>query len=220
MIETYPIDKKIIKCFNDINQDIKKIFKEYYFFHNGIITGLKEDLLTKRGTHYVKTNIDNMSFSLLINMLNNNIDGYVIKLDSDKVYRVIKDFKSKIEKIVIDDDFIIYFELSDSTRQEIGKKSLYPVSILEKINIDLFNKNEFISVGEKNFAELLIKNDFFNINVKGEYIRITKDLFPGLKKTDTLLFNVQDFNDDLFISHILIKRSATYILHQYYCIKM
>lgn len=198
---------KLIKRLNDLNQDVKYLYDEYYLFTDtGIITSDDEHDLSSNGIRMTVSLIEFPEFN-----------GMCIKLISKDIYTIIKEHKKEIAGVLIEDSKI-YFIGSES-RWNVGEvcetdkpdhnviKSLYKL-------LDNFKELPPESVDE------IANNAMVVLECNGIKANTTKDLIPNVKKNDKVMYNFTiDKSSDgklatLYIYHEKSKKSI-YTIHTY-----
>lgn len=198
---------KLIKRLNDLNQDVKYLYDEYYLFTDtGIITSDDEHDLSSNGNRMTVSLIEFPEFN-----------GICIKLISKDIYTIIKEHKKEIAGVLIEDSKI-YF---------IGSESRWNVG--EVCETDKPDSNTIKSLYKilENFKELssddvieIVNNGMIILEYNGIKANTTKDLIPGVKKNDKVMYNFTiDKSSDgklatLYIYHEKSKKSI-YTIHTY-----
>ena len=214
------IPKGFLKSLNDFNQDIKTIFSNYYIYPNGMVISKKHNNISMLGKHLCITDY----------VFLNDYKDYVINLVSDTVYRVIKDNKKDIKWLSIDNGGNIKLCTNDndiSIGYIVQPDSIETAAILDVYNLsnktydDIINNlnNIRIQLSEEDVLSLT-KNAYKNI-VAGEYkCRITRELMPGLKKSNKvdIYFNDNIEDERLFNMYVIVERNKLKSYHQYTCI--
>ena len=215
---TMDIPKGFLKSLNDFNQDIKNIFSSYYIYPSGLVISKSSNELCKLGNHFCITN-----YVFLDKYLN-----FIINLESDVVFKTIKEYKKYIKTISIkngnielntdDSDFVIGRIIDSNGIEATSLKNIY--SSVISISDNIVDKDPYrIQISDDDILDLT-KNAYKNIVSNKYRCRITRELIPGLKKTHKMDIHFNDNIDDdrLFNMHIVVERSQLRSYHNYVCI--
>ena len=179
-----------------INQILKNVFLSIYLSPEGIIVADKLYKMTS-GIH--------SGYCKLQDYFIVPIDSY-LRLDCNKIYLMIKDYKSSLMGILYEDNNI-YFMVKDVGKCIIGKV-VKPV----KGEDDGYNGNSYkesCSNLSENDIEYLVSKKIIEKNVSGYKMIIAHKLFPNLKKSESNKINIYDYNDDCFIGEFSFNYLAT-----------
>ena len=216
----YEFKKGELNKFNNLNQDLKTVFKKYMLFPNGYILG---DPILRKGCHIGYTEFE-MFFK------HNN----PLEFNSQAIFEAIKNNKKNIKFIKIDNNHI-YFG-GDDLLIEIGEvdtfhtsnkayfesKALYKYKwLLRDNNIEKDNNFKVMKLSDDQ-VHLLVGNDYININKSKYKTRITKEIIPGLKKSSNVILILFDHDTDKHLFHLAINtnRSSCTTCHIYTCLYM
>lgn len=213
---TIGVTKKIIKGLNDINQDLKTIFSEYYLYPDGIIVSEPEKYLYNVGSHMCK--IEYLPVE--------ELKSYILKLYSDKIYKTVKDYKKIIDSISVESGTI--YLSGDGQKFHVGELidiDSIKAKTIEKIYLDSVEKFNKCSLNTKRMTidaedvEALVKNEFRYANIDKYSTRVTRGIAPGLKKSHSLSIWFNDLDDERLYNMMLdVERATVHSYHIYTCI--
>lgn len=216
------IDKKgIISPLYKFNQDVKNIFTEYIVFPSGMTVGVPK---LEKGFHFV---IDGFDISEYINK---NIFG--IRYNSKSIFDGLKIDKKNTDGLSISNDSDIYYYNSSEKKcigENIGIIHINEMSIPKHLSPFVsmnFNKFNEIVTGftpqislNKDDVKALVGNEIINIDAEQYSTRISRELIPGLKKSDKVFIDFIDVNGLLYQIIIKAIRSSTTSFHCYTAIR-
>lgn len=170
-----------------INQILKNTFLSLYLTNDGYVIEDKLNKLTS-GIHSAKCDL--YKYFIIP-------EGMYLRLDCDKIYKVIKDYKSLLNGIVTDGKYV-YFRIKDFGDVKIG---MYTKQVKERS--DGYNRNNyktFTTIFSEDDIEALVDKKIIN-KQHGPYSMIlSHKLFPNLKKCDNNNITIIDYGDDCFVS--------------------
>lgn len=197
---------KLIKRLNDLNQEVKYLYDEYYLFtDSGIIIADSEYDLSSNGIRMTVSLIDFSEFN-----------GMCIKLISKDIYTVIKENKKDLCGILIEDSKI--YLISNENRWSIGEvheNSKKPNHVKFKSICSLLNNFEELSSDD---ILTIVNNGMIILKSCGIGANATKDLIPGLKKNDIVKYTFSLDEDDKDLATLYIyheKDKKIYTIHIY-----
>lgn len=216
-------NKKLINLINDMNQDLKAIYKEYTIHHNGrYISSPKQDYVMKTGEHYCVATI---------NGLGEHLGGLGAVIDSANVYRVVKENKKALWGVLCENGDIhlcgAHGELIDGADTSIGKYLIIDIGNIAKYTeyksthdtiMNLAATYEPMYTLTDDEVLSLTKNRPLWVGEKPNHTRITKELLPGLKKTHMVDYSVKSVSADRFTITFRVTRETVTSYHIYQCV--
>ena len=213
---TIELTKKDIKALNDMNQDLKSIFKSYYISGDIAINVPPEPVMGASCAKIISP--------AALTLIQTYFQGEPIKIISDNLYRVIKDHKKEITSLSVKNSDIF---LDGKESYHIGRVNIFINLLTSDENIKQFkDANELfdsftpdIELSETDVIGL-VSNEYRNINYESYRTRITRQLMPGLKKKHYVHISFEDDNDELFLMKLMVYRDTIISAHQYRCLKL
>jgi hypothetical protein len=120
-----------------------------------------------------------------------------LRIDCNKIYTLIKDYKSLLEGILYEEDSV-YFMVKDVGKAIVGKIVNPVKSISDGYNQEQFD--EFNSSFNESDIELMIDKKVLEKDVDKYKMLLAHKLFPNLKKADKNMIYIRDYNDDYFVT--------------------
>lgn len=216
-------NKKLINLINDMNQDLKGIYKEYTIHHNGkYISSPKQDYVMKTGEHYCVAEV---------NGLGEHLGGLCAVINSADVYRVVKENKKSMWGVLCDNGNICMCsaqgELIDGVDTNIGKYLTFDIDDTAKHTEYKSTHNTIMTLVATYSPDFtLTDEDVYNltknkplwVGEKPNHTRITKELLPGLKKTHMVDCAVKSVSADRFTITFRVTRETITSFHIYQCV--
>ena len=202
-----------------INQFLKNVFSSIYLTEDGMVIPDKLNKLTS-GIHYAESKLHNY---LPVP------EGKHLRLDCNKIYVIIKDFKSSFEGIVYEGDGV-YFKVKDNGNIIVGK-----ITKPAQIPKDGYENVETVAVSLTKFKddeiELMCDKKILEKNYKEYSMLLAHKLFPNLKKCEDNVISIYDYHDSYFVTDFALSYKAAnssgkkvyselYIHHKYKFIKI
>lgn len=220
-------EKNFVKRLNDLNQEMKNIFNEYYLFPNGIISSEKQFRKLHKG-------------DVIISTTYNFIDEYkdhIIRLNAPNIYQTIKEHKKDIDGI-INIDGTIFFTNEDESFISLPIGTVFGTKITKSVKtwpygeylsnligdcgwINELGHFEFIIpehlILDEDHVKSLVNNGITTIRSNGFSTRITKELVPSLKKTDTVMYYCTPKDEHTFYVNIIIRKKTSdiFVFYRY-----
>lgn len=170
-----------------INQILKNAFLSIYLDSNGNVISDKLNKL-ETGIHSAHCSLHDY---LMVPQ------GKQLRIDCNKIYTLIKDYKSLLEGILYEDDNV-YFMVKDVGKAIIAK-IVEPKGVENNVGIKIYNREILASFSE-NDIQIMTDKKIIEKNVEGYKMILAHKLFPNLKKSDNNLIRVVDCEDGCFIS--------------------
>jgi len=120
-----------------------------------------------------------------------------LRIDCNKIYTLIKDYKSLLEGILYEEDNV-YFMVKD-----VGKAIVAKVVKPVRCKGDGYENQSYIeynSCFSENDIEKMVDKKVIEKNIDGHKMILTHKLFPNLKKANNNLLYVKDYDDDYFVT--------------------
>lgn len=207
-------NSKKLKIINDMNQVAKKLGSKYHVFPNGLSIVPQDHGFIDRGFHFCV----NSKYEKLNELLDTT---RVMTFESQDVYKTIKDFKKNISHILIERDNI--FLQTDGDKIRIG--GLASINTIEKLKsqynraIKLINKDGSTRLTDGQVTSLY-DNEMITLQKEDKRVRLTKQLFPNLRKDSEMSVNFFDLEDKkLFEVLLSYEKDNVQNYHAYTCIK-
>ena len=180
-----------------INQLLKQTFLSVYLLKDGKIIEDKLNKLTT-GRHYGITSLQEV-FPVP--------DGTNLRIDCERVYNVIKDYKKLIDGIRYDmKDFYVYFIMRDIDDIKFAKM-VEPIDI---IKYDFDEKTDITSKLYDDEIDDLLDKHVLTKNVDDKYsMIIAHKLFPNMKKSSDNTILIKDIDNRYFTSNFVFNFDAT-----------
>ena len=180
-----------------INQLLKQTFLSVYLLKDGKIIEDKLNKLTT-GRHYGITSLQEV-FPVP--------DGTNLRIDCERVYNVIKDYKKLIDGIRYDmKDFYVYFIMRDIDDIKFAK-------MVEPIDIIKYDFDEKTGITSKLYDDEiddLLDKHVLTKNVDDKYsMIIAHKLFPNMKKSSDNIILIKDIDNRYFTSNFVFNFDAT-----------
>ena len=180
-----------------INQLLKQTFLSVYLLKDGKIIEDKLNKLTT-GRHYGITSLQEV-FPVP--------DGTNLRIDCERVYNVIKDYKKLIDGIRYDmKDFYVYFIMRDIDDIKFAK-------MVEPIDITKYDFDEKTNITSKLYDDEiddLLDKHVLTKNVDDKYsMIIAHKLFPNMKKSSDNTILIKDIDNRYFTSNFVFNFDAT-----------
>lgn len=180
-----------------INQLLKQTFLSVYLLKDGKIIEDKLNKLTT-GRHYGITSLQEV-FPVP--------DGTNLRIDCERVYNVIKDYKKLIDGIRYDmKDFYVYFIMRDIDDIKFAK-------MVEPIDIIKYDFDEKTGITSKLYDDEiddLLDKHVLTKNVDDKYsMIIAHKLFPNMKKSSDNTILIKDIDNRYFTSNFVFNFDAT-----------
>lgn len=215
MSNKYIFKKGELNSLNKLNQDLKTIYKTYVLVGTGTFNCIGEPVINK-GKHICKTSYI---------FPNIDMNQYLVSVNSTKVFQAIKDNKKSIIGYdVIDGD--IYFISEGDNKWQIGSLSpcyefvynKYAPQFFESVSLytpSIYN----VKLSEDDVIKLT-QNEYLNISCDKFRTRITREVIPGLKKSNTVSIHFSEIPDspNLFRLIIDVARASVKSIHMYTCL--
>ena len=205
----YTFLKGELNKFNNINQELKNIFTDYYMDNTDLIFGTSK---LHKGKHFVSCDY---RFPFEFN------DDIYLQFQSQSVFEAVSKNKKYIKSLRINNNIVLY---GDEFAADIGSyinKSF--VTAKTNLNLELLDKSPDVTMDLTSDAvEKLVKNAYINIS-EGKYrTRITKEIIPGLKKSHNISLAFIGHSTDKSLFHLLVKadRGVLTSCHIYTCLYM
>lgn len=218
------IDKKgIVTPLYKFNQDLKNIFSEYVVLPSKMTVGVPVSKIDK-GFHFV---IDGFNIGAYIDT---NIFG--IRYNAKSIFDGLKINKKDTDGLMIDNNLNISYYGSKEKKcigETIGVVHMNEATIPKQISPYIsmnFNKLKEIASNfsaqitlDEEDVKSLVGNEIINIDA-GEYsTRISRELVPGLKKSDKVFIDFIDVDGTLYQIIIKAIRSECTSFHCYTAIR-
>lgn len=180
-----------------INQLLKQTFLSVYLLKDGKIIEDKLNKLTT-GRHYGITSLQEV-FPVP--------NGTNLRIDCERVYNVIKDYKKLIDGIRYDmKDFYVYFIMRDIDDIKFAKM-VEPIDI---IKYDFDEKTDITSKLYDDEIDDLLDKHVLTKNVDDKYsMIIAHKLFPNMKKSSDNTILIKDIDNRYFTSNFVFNFDAT-----------
>lgn len=180
-----------------INQLLKQTFLSVYLLKDGKIIEDKLNKLTT-GRHYGITSLQEV-FPVP--------NGTNLRIDCERVYNVIKDYKKLIDGIRYDmKDFYVYFIMRDIDDIKFAK-------MVEPIDIIKYDFDEKTGITSKLYDDEiddLLDKHVLTKNVDDKYsMIIAHKLFPNMKKSSDNIILIKDIDNRYFTSNFVFNFDAT-----------
>lgn len=180
-----------------INQLLKQTFLSVYLLKDGKIIEDKLNKLTT-GRHYGITSLQEV-FPVP--------NGTNLRIDCERVYNVIKDYKKLIDGIRYDmKDFYVYFIMRDIDDIKFAK-------MVEPIDIIKYDFDEKTGITSKLYDDEiddLLDKHVLTKNVDDKYsMIIAHKLFPNMKKSSDNTILIKDIDNRYFTSNFVFNFDAT-----------
>ena len=199
--------KDVTKLYN-INQDIKNIFSEYTILPGGFTIGVP---ILEKGSHCVLNGYD------LPNIDEKNLMIEPFIYSSKQIFDSIKENKKIIDSIVLIEKSLYFLSSSTSQIFDIGRiMSSTDTKILDKymIEFDITKERKWLRLSEDDVKDL-VGNKIIEIN-EGKYkTRISRELMPGLKKSNSISITFEESTPEIFKIIIMVQRSYVTSIHIY-----
>ena len=207
-MQEYIFNKGELNSLNNLNQDIKTIFKTYAIIGN-TISGAP---ILRKGTHHTLTQY---VFPAV------NTETHIVVIESGDLFQCIKTDKKNIKGYRIEDNGDLYL-IGDSVSFPIGyvlnKDSIAAKPFIESVK-SLFQEQTVSTVKlTEDDVEDLVKNAMKPIQSNQYRTRITREVIPGLKKTHDVFISFSDIDDKTFGLHIVANRATCVSYHSYKCL--
>lgn len=180
-----------------INQILKQTFLSIYLLKDGKII---EDRLNKltTGRHYGLTSLQEV-FPVP--------DGSFLRIDCERIYSVIKDYKKLIDGIRYDfNDYYVYFIMKDMEDIKFAK-------IVEPIDISKYDFSDLPDTLGKFYEDELdelIDKHVITKTIDDKYSMIlAHKLFPNIKKSTNNEILINDIDSRYFIGRFVFEFNAT-----------
>lgn len=214
---TIEIPKGFLKKLNDLNQDAKVLFNNYYLYPSGIVVSQPDEYKYSVGKHFCTTRYK---------FIDEN-DDKILRFNSQRIYSVIKDKKKFLTHIEMVDNTI--FLTGEDIKEPIGEY-FYPDSMqITKLNSEyeyILKSMEIVNTSKPDVhldeydVEAIVKNEYRNVSSGRYKSRITNKIIPGIKASHdiTISFYNNDTDDRLFNMMIEAGRAMLHSFHLYTCI--
>lgn len=180
-----------------INQILKQTFLSIYLLKDGKIVEDKLNKLTT-GRHYGITHLQ--EFIPVP-------DGSYLRIDCERIYSVIKDYKKLIDGIRYDyKDLYVYFIMRDMEDIKFAK-------IVEPVDISKYDFSDLPDTLGKFYEDEiddLIDKQVLTKTIDDEYSMIlTHKLFPNMKKSSNNEILINNIDNRYFIGRFVFNFNAT-----------
>lgn len=162
---------------NDINQVVKKSFLHYFILEDGLVMSNPKGFAIEKGFHF--------SLCKKFDVIKNLIpipEKHILVISAQNMFVTFRDRKKEIEQIMIENNVV--FVGSDSVRLPIGKLVERTPSI-DSMEQKIHNFLGYVDVEGRipdESVDKMLENEIITFE-KGKYkIRLTKELFPHIKK--------------------------------------
>ena len=179
-----------------INQILKNVFLSIYLSPDGKIVSDKLNKLDS-GIHSGYCNLQDY---LIV-----PVDS-CLRIDCNKIYTIIKDYKSLLEGILYENDSV-YFVIKDVGNAIIGKITK-PVEVKTDGYNGIDYKDTYSWFTEADI-ETLVDKKILEKNVEGYKMILSHKLFPNIKKMANSEINIRDYNDGCFIGNFNLSYTAS-----------
>lgn len=203
----FAFNKGAVKQLYEYNQEVKNIFKNYYFCNAMVVTG--EYAHNNPGIHYVE------QFHIAIPF------EYGIVYNSNDVYKATKGGRSKLTHYNITEKVISINGENIGELKSILELRVHQVDIRCKQLLDKFNKSDNIVILTGDDIFNLSKNKVLDIECREYYVRISNKLIPGFKKSHKIEIRFYESErKGIFYTDIKVNRNGIYSHHIYKCLKL
>ena len=208
-----------VKKLNDFNQLAKKVSLEYLVFHDNTIIYTNNDKHLKYGEHFGKLTIP------VFNMIEEN---QIFCINSDSLFKIIRDNKKIIKQIMYLDNKLFLSDEKGEDKFQIGyilsiktlSKHLYDLYKLALIKINEYNDDNSTKILTDDIIEKINNKKIVTFSLNEHKIRLTNKLIPLLKKTNKISIGFKDFNKNNLFESLLISETEYFnLFHRYICIK-
>lgn len=180
-----------------INQILKNTFLSIYLTPSGEVI---EDNLNKLITGIHSGSCDLHKYLIV------PLDSY-LRLDCNKIYTVIKDYKSLFDGILYEEGNV-YFVVRDVGNVIVGKivQQFKPKEVGYSSHELVHNTMTYFNDDE---LELLIDKQVIEKKIEDYKMIVAHKLFPNIKKCESNNILIDDYGDGCFVATFMLEYSAS-----------
>lgn len=207
-MKEYIFKKGELNSLNNLNQDLKTVFKTYSLIGN-MISGVP---LLGKGTHHALTQY---IFPDLCS------ETHILVIESDPLFKCIKTDKKNIGGYRVGDNDDLYL-FTDTETYHIGyvikRDSIAAEPYMKSLKLYCHNNTVTTIKLSSEDVEDLVKNSLKHIQSDKYRTRITREVIPGLKKTHDVYLGFSNIDEKTFGFHITTNRATCITYHSYKCL--